>query len=193
MDLKTTNFSEKYKFVWVATPRCATQTVSKVLSVYDCRFNGKRINNPFIQTNNFYTQEIPIMDDDKGYMFLISIRNPYARAYSIFKNLFNGSFLKDKENFTKFCYDGINWSGLKEILLKPNEIYFPFLKLRLEYLKEDFSKIPFIYEKLTPNQLGYMLDISKPIENWERFYSPDTKKIIYQLTESQFEMFGYEK
>ena len=193
MDLKLTNFSAKYKFVWIAPQRCATQTVSKILSLYDCRYNGRIINNPFIETKQLYTNNIPEINVVEGYDILISCRNPYARTYSIFKNLFTHSFLKDKESFTKFCYDGINWSGLKEVITKPNKIDASFIKLRTEYLLDDLSQVPFIFEKLTTNQLKFMVEIPKPLNDWERFYTSETKKIIYKLTESQFEMFGYEK
>lgn len=189
----TANISESYRFIWWAPQKSATRTAAQILSVYGCRHNKKPIFLSHTMTSCNYTSNCIIPEGYENYSLLISARNPYARTYSIFKNLYHNCFLKDKENFTKFLYDGINYSGLKEIVVNPPTPNREFIPIRTENIKEDFLNLTFTKEKLTEKQLDLILEPDKPATKWEKFYTKETKEIVFNLTKHQFEIFGYKK
>lgn len=191
MELNECNYSDEYKFIWIAPEKNATSSTAQILTLYGCKFKGKEVYQPFTPNPFWFSQKIPKINSTNNYQILISARNPYGRVYSIFKSKFDGAFIKDKINFKRFVYDGINYSGLKDLITKKIEISKDFEIIRLENLYEDLKKINFINERLTDSQLKNILDWPFPIRDWEKFYDKDTKKIVYKLLEHQFDMFRY--
>lgn len=191
MNLTECNFSEDYKFIWLAPEKNATKTVAQVLSLYGCKYQNKTIFHPFSLQNYFFSNKIPQINSIDGYDILINVRNPYGRVYSFFKWKFDKVFLKDKENFKKFLYDGIHYSGLYTKIQEPKFFQCEFTTIKMESLYEDLSKLPFIGDKLTLSQLKQMTEWYAPIRDWEVFYDTNTKKIVYKLLEHQFDLFKY--
>jgi hypothetical protein len=65
--------------------------------------------------------------------------------------------------------------------------------IKLENLKDDLMKIPFVNECLTETQLDYMTTHGKPLSSWEEHYNEEMKEIIYETLEHQFLTWGYDK
>ena len=187
------NISESYNFIWWAPQKSATRTSAQILSVYGCKYNERPIFLSHTMTSCNFTSNCTLPQGLENYLLIINSRNPYARTYSIFKSCFNGCFIKDKENFTKFLYDGLHWSGLKESIVNPPKPNKEFINIRTENIRNDFNKLPFLNEKLTEKQVDLILEPTKPSTDWERFYTKESREIVYKLTEHQFELFGYKK
>jgi hypothetical protein len=79
------------------------------------------------------------------------------------------------------------------MLTKPTFLKKPEYVLRLENLKEDFLKIPFVRNHFTETQLDYMCTHGKELTPWEIHYNDEMKEIVYEMTKHQFEAWGYEK
>lgn len=191
MELSACNFSEEYNFLWIAPEKTATSASAQVLTLYGCEYKGKKVYQPFTSNPFWFSQKIPHIDSNCGYQILINTRNPYDRVYSIFKSKYNSVFLKDKINFKRFLYDGINRSELKQLITQKIELKNNFTVIRFENLYEDLKDINFIGDKLSDLQLKNILDWPIPIRDWEKFYEKDTKQIVYKLLEHQFDMFRY--
>ena len=193
MDNKDWNISEKYKFIWVAPEKNATQTTAQILSLYGCKFKDIPIYTPVHRLPYHFTTKSTNTDFPSDYTVLVNVRNPYGRVYSLFKTHFNKVFLKNKENFKKFLYDGIYFSGIVDKAIQPKVLPPNFKAIRFENLYEDLKSLPFIYENITDKQLKLFTDWHIPPTPWEKYYDDESKKMVYKLCEHQFEMFGYEK
>jgi hypothetical protein len=65
--------------------------------------------------------------------------------------------------------------------------------IRLEHMKEDLMKLPFILEVMSESQIEMMISHGKDIDDWSEFYDDEMKEIVYNLTEHHFKLWGYEK
>lgn len=180
------NISEKYHAVWIAPERTGSRTVSQVLNYCGFFHDGKPI---CLHDKHDYTHRFNNPELFNDWTQICSARNPYARTYSIFKMIGNkhGDSFRDFILKKKFEYIG------KVMFSEPNLIKKPEYILRLENLKEDILKIPFVHNYLTETQLDYMLTHGKELTPWEIHYNDEMKEIVYEVTKHHFEMWGYEK
>lgn len=181
------NVSERYKFVWIAPSRTGSRTMAEILSYYDFKFNGKPV---FLFNEHNYSHISPNPEQFQNYKIICSARNPYARLYSHFENYAVHFEEKSKSNFRKY---------VESKLWKENNLHYPILTekpdyvIRLEHLKEDLVKIPFIFDKLTPRQLDLFLEHGKTLEPWENHYDDDIREIVYESFRNHFIFWNYEK
>jgi hypothetical protein len=187
-DLKYKNISEKYKFQWVAPERTGSRKVAEILSYYGFTHEGRKIfNNGTFHHSHYYTEE----QKHDGYKLIVSTRNPYSRAHSLFRNYFNTKKNSDKYDFKSYL---LNMSdAMKGLLTKPILAQKPDYIIRLENMREDLMKLPFIFDVLNENQLSLLTQHGKQIEPWEDFYDEEGKEIVYNLIRNHFDFFGYEK
>lgn len=181
------NISEKYKFVWVAPSRTGSRTVSEILTYYDFKFNGFPV---FLYNGYRYTHISPNVEQFSDYKIICSARNPYSRVYSHFKNYGHHQPEKTKENFRNYVF-GNEWveNNLLEPILKKRPDYI----IRIEHIKEDLMKIPFIFDKLTHRQLDLLLLHDVVDETWRTYYDDEMKEKVYQSFRNHFDYWGYEK
>jgi hypothetical protein len=100
---------------------------------------------------------------------------------------------KNIDSFRNYLKFELTKKDLLEIVLRPKLVRYPDYVIRLEYMREDLSKLPFIYDVLTDKQLDYLTEHGKEIDSWEEFYDQEMKDIVYNLLKDHFDFFGYEK
>jgi hypothetical protein len=202
MKLEGLNISKKNKAFFWLPPKCASTSLSWVLSFFE--FSSIAID---VDTNQIHrillnqTHFGPSMIYPLNYSeltFVCSVRNPYHRILSMYK-----SFSKDfsVSNFEKFIDDRIlkndNLDKFKfsELFTKKTPDYY----IRTENLYEDLIRIPFIGESEL-NTSGILktfclkkMNMSFNQLNPEEYLTPRIKESIYEIFSEQFELFGYEK
>jgi hypothetical protein len=181
------NVSEYYKSVWLAPSRTGSRSIAEILTYYDFKYNGKPV---FLYNEHNYTHISPNLQDYQNYTIICSARNPYSRLLSHFQNYGHQFEIKNKINFRKYVE---NQMWMTNNLHHPVMDKEPDYVIRLEHLKEDLIKIPFISDKLTKKQLDLYLKHGKDIEAWEHFYDEDIKEIIYESFKNHFIFWNYEK
>lgn len=183
------NISEKYKVEWVAPERTGSRKVAEILSYYGFSNNGK----PLYHYNNYFHSHYGPDEKYKEYTLISNARNPYARTYSIFKNLYPQSIDKSKEKFKKYLFEEMEKDITKRMIVNPFFEKPPAYIVRLEYMFEDLLKLPFIFDVLNESQLKMLCSHGKPLEEWEKYYDQETKEFVYGLTKHHFDVWGYEK
>lgn len=184
------NISEKYNFQWIAPERTGSRKISEILTYYDFKKNGNNVNN-FGRYN--YNHNVEPNEEGTNYKVICNARNPYGRVYSLFKNFYPVISDKSKEGFRKFLIEDLPKGQMMDMIINPkSDKPFDYI-IRLEYMKEDLMKLPFILDVLTESQIDMLLTHGKEIDNYEDYYDDDMKEIVYNLTEHQFKLWGYEK
>ena len=181
------NVSEKYHAIWIAPARTGSRVMAQILNYCGFRHNQKPVSLCQMPrfTHDFHDPELY-----NDWIHICSARNPYSRTYSLFKMIGNNQKI---ESFREFILNRtFNYQG-KDMYLKPYFLRKPEYIVRLENLKEDVTKIPFIKNHISETQLDYMLTHGKPLSSWEEHYDDEMKEIVYEVTKHQFEMWGYEK
>jgi hypothetical protein len=191
------NISEKYKFQWIAPERTGSRKVAEVLSYYDFNHLGDKIYNygrynyshKTIVNENLWKVIYPSLQ----YKTICNARNPYGRTYSLFKNFYSQIRDKSKEGFRRYLTEDLPRGQTMSMVVEPKwDKPFDYV-IRLEHMKDDLMKLPFILDVLTESQVEMMSSHGKEIENWEEFYDDEMKEIVYNLTEHHFNLWGYKK
>jgi len=183
------NVSEKYKFLWWAPERTGSRGTTNVLSYFDFKLDGKIVSD---STSYHYTHQCLYDNQYDNYKIIGNVRNPYGRVLSIFQN-FNGQFDINKETFKRYLFEQVAYGKDSEIINRTNFIKTPDYVLRLEYLEEDYLKLPFVKDRFTESQIHWLTIHGKPITDWEKFYNKEMKEFVYKLCQEQFEKFEYGK
>lgn len=190
---KPINVSERYKTVLFLPQRTGSRSARAIFEFY--QFTNKSIFTN--KSRNFlYTHKCEIFPEYEDYSIISTARNPYGRVLSLFIHFYpskNPSEIS-KERFKKFCMDELSEGGSWfEVVTNPRMRRKPDYILRLESLKDDYIKIPFIFDVLKETQLDKMLIHDKPIQDWTPYYDQEMKDKIYEVCKNHFEFWGYEK
>ena len=184
------NISKKYNYQWIAPERTGSRKVSEILTYYDFKCNNRAI---YAVGNYNYNHNIEPNEEGTDYKVICNARNPYGRVYSLFKNFFHPIKDKSKEGFREYLTEYLPKYYQMKMVAQPKwEKPFDYV-IRLEHMKDDLMKLPFILDVLTESQIEMLVSHGVEIENWEEFYDDDMKEIVYRYTEHQFKLWGYEK
>jgi hypothetical protein len=187
---KGNNISKKYNYQWIAPERTGSRKVSEILVYYDFKCNDRAI---YAVGNYNYNHDIEPNEEGTDYKVICNARNPYGRVYSLFKNFFHPIKDKSKEGFREYLTEYLPKYYQMKMVVQPKwDKPFDYV-IRLEHIKDDLMKLPFILDVLTESQIEMLVSHGKEIENWEEFYDDDMKEIVYKYTEHQFKLWGYEK
>ena len=184
------NISKKYNYQWIAPERTGSRKVSEILVYYDFKCNDRAI---YAVGNYNYNHDIEPNEEGTDYKVICNARNPYGRVYSLFKNFFHPIKDKSKEGFREYLTEYLPKYYQMKMVVQPKwDKPFDYV-IRLEHIKDDLMKLPFILDVLTESQIEMLVSHGVEIENWEEFYDDDMKEIVYKYTEHQFKSWGYEK
>jgi hypothetical protein len=185
------NISDKYKFEWIAPERTGSRKISEILSYYGFKNNGTVLFN--CGAHN-YTHVTRFNEKYSDYKVICNARNPYGRVYSIFKNYHGmGKNPNSREEFKKFVKFQLHLENAPIMIVEPKwDKPFDYV-IRLEHMKEDLMKLPFILDILTESQIEMIISHGKEIDKWEDFYDDELKEIVYNHVEHHFKLWGYEK
>ena len=188
--LENYNVSHKYGFLLWIPERVGSRTIASILTHYDFKNNGVQL---YDGLNHTYTHQnyIPKQYDD--YKIICGARNPYSRVLSIFKSLHGAWENKNKETFKSFVKNHFESAQTRNIIKNPNFPKKPDYIIRIENLKEDFLKLPFINDVLNEKKLDYMTSHGKDMDNWTDYYDQEMKDIVFEYTKDHFLFWGYEK
>lgn len=185
MTISDYNYSKKFNTIWIAPPRTGTRGLCKILCYLHFEYQKNII---FDGSLMRYTHDIPPSEILKGKDVIVSVRNPYGRLYSMFKNYFqhdsNLTFQRYVENLGEKI---LNHTAFNICEFSPNYV------VRLENQFEDLCTIPFIVEKLGEKKLKLLTSHDIKIHEWENEYNNEMKEKVYFLFRKQFETYGYEK
>jgi hypothetical protein len=184
------NISEKYNYQWIAPERTGSRKVSEILAYYDFKNNGHVVNYfGYYRYNHIIEQN----EEGTNYKVICNARNPYSRVYSLFKNFYVPIKDKSKEGFRKYLTEDLQKGQMMDMVKIKNLNKPCDYVIRLEHMKDDLMKLPFILDVLTESQIETLTSHGKEIEDWEPFYDDEMKEIVYGYTEHQFKFWGYEK
>jgi hypothetical protein len=111
----------------------------------------------------------------------------------LFKNFFHPIKDKSKEGFREYLTEYLPKYYQMKMVVQPKwEKPFDYV-IRLEHMKDDLMKLPFILDVLTESQVEMLSSHGKEIDDWEQFYDDEMKEIVYSYTEHHFKLWGYEK
>ena len=100
---------------------------------------------------------------------------------------------KSKEGFRKYLTEDLpRGQTMTMVVIEKWDKPFDYV-IRLEHMKDDLMKLPFILDVLTESQVDMLSSHGKEIEDWEPFYDDEMKEIVYEYTKHQFKFWGYEK
>jgi len=202
MKIEGLTISEKNKAFFWLPPKCASTSLSWVLSFFEFSsiaidVDTNEIRRTLLNQTHFGHSMI-YPSNYSELTFVCGVRNPYERTLSMYK-----SFSKDLsvDNFENFIHEKI----LKNDELDKLKFTGLFTKktpdylIRTENLYEDLIKIPFISESEL-NTSGILktfclkkMNMSFNQLNHEEYLTPRIKETIYEIFSEQFELFGYEK
>ena len=188
--LQNYNVSHKYRFLLWLPERTGSRTIATILSHFDFKNNQLPI---YDGRNYAYTHGNYIPKELEDYKIICSARNPYGRVLSIYKTLHNKLEIKNQENFKNFIKNKFVSPFTLGYIENPSFSKIPDYILRLENIKEDLMKLPFITEALNEKKIDYLTTHGKNIESWDEYYDQEMKDIVYKQVEKHFEVWGYKK
>lgn len=184
------NVSEKYRSVWFAPERTGSRKVAEILFFYDFKCQDKLVS----QFGEYYfSHNKPEDNKFDDYIHICSLRNPYSRVLSLFKNFYSKESNKNKDTFKKYLKEDLPHGAMLKTVLNPILSRVPDHIIRLEHMSEDLMKLPFIYDVLNEKQIGLFTQHGKEIEEWESFYDQESKDIVYEYCKDHFIFGGYSK
>jgi len=198
------NISHQHKVIWWLPTRNGTRSVGLFLSTLLFEKQGKVIGPEWMPTHT-----LCYPDNIEGYSLYLNVRNPYSRVLSFWHwhrelsktdkrclDTFNTNFSDyvSKANY-KFLDDPHYETILKAVTTK-KKIKANFVKL--ENLKEDILKIPFIDIKspaILNNYNKYIINnqFLSADTDYRLFYTEETAQLIYNEFKEAFTMFDYDK
>jgi len=192
--------SDKYKYIFLHVPKCAGVTINNMLKA-----NG-HISVPEIapldhnwDSDKFYFIDKPCHELNSrqtnnlfkwlSYYQFAFVRNPYARMVSGWKYTFPGIPLKYFIKGLKTCQDGhIIWHcRISQDTHIGNDIDFIGKVESFDKdIKKVFKKLGLKYKKIPKGNVTKHLD-------YRAYYSNETRKLVYNMFEKDFERFGYKE
>ncbi len=188
------NISDKYKCIFIHIPKTAGTSIESKLGFYsDNGIRGQQDHRTISQIK----EEISSKKFNDYFKFTF-VRNPWARAYSWYKNVLNDK--NHKENlgiysnnysFKKFLSNHLhNWAlktQMSWIKDEKGKIAVDFIG-KYENLNEDFAKI---CENLKIENKELLHLIRGKGSNYIEAYDEKLKKIVAKKYAEEIEYFGY--
>ena len=212
------NISEKVKYVWWATMRCGSRSISDVLQHYD--FFNYELENKFTPTSDiryvYFSHTLDVPETYTQYPLIAQTRNPYSRALSHWHlNCYkNSSTDNDKLVVLQTFEEYLTSTSIMQSLINPYTKYSPKYLIRYEHLEKDLLQLPFVdlnnsnvkksFEGAILNNY-YLNEGVEKVEGsllrssdaryalWQSYYNSKLASIVYEKFALEFEMFKYGK
>ena len=179
--------SKKYKFVFISTPKCGTNTMFDLVEEH---YDATRV------TGNYHHTAVPAKYGH--FLKFVICRNPYTRMVSLWMSTtqqaedryaLRRNCSGNPDNFTAF----VTWvtsTGWPHYLLTTQCSHLQGVRvdtiLRLEHLADDFKVLPFFKGEFPDQKLnaGYY--------DYNKIMTVQAKSMIRSWAKCDFERFGYE-
>lgn len=206
--------SYAHKIIFVHIPKCAGTTVENMLGIAgEDEFYSEKVTNSVLSkiprdkfTNEEYRicasknmqhytieelQKILPSEIFNNYKKIAIVRNPYDRLVSDFHFFFPNSNLSQFEDFVR--------SALSLDVYTRNWLYDGHLETQTSYLSGEVNVI-YKYENIQ-SCLSYLTEITGKIPkhlrksknkiDWENYYTPNLRDLVYNFYSVDFKNFGY--
>jgi hypothetical protein len=196
----------KWNTVFVQIPKNASESIHDALRNPTDDSHDHRTMIEILSTNDPELVE--------NYFSFAVVRNPYARFVSCYEYMRQNSgylwdpefdtFLDDLYHRGPFFYTGedIVWWPQHRFITVKNFVLVDKI-IRFENLEEEWLGVISEINKKTPNnftkpsQYLRRINVTSPHrklhDNWQDYYTPESKEKLYKLYQKDFKMFGYEK
>ena len=208
------NVSLENQVIWLAPERTASSITKKIFENYNF-FSIKKKNNYELVDfrKDSQSNENHIDEDYSDFQIITNIRNPYDRVFACYQNFYlEKPILKNSKDFKfKFCSwvrDNF-WSQGSYVFLSPrydDENNFfqkwtfdkkdPDYVVKLENLKEDILKLPFISkEESEISRISSLLEdnsyLNERYFTFKDAYDSISAKLVYEYFKPCFYKFDY--
>lgn len=197
------------KFLFLHVPKTAGSSIHIFFKDY---FQVKDRSDPAPEKHHRLIKDVCAENKEFKNLFKFAVvRNPYDRFISGFNDFYQNRNadrsnhpikIKDGTTFEDFCFSFVNSEWSNDIHFKPayefvtvdGEIAVDKI-IKFENLVQDFSEVCDILKidnHLFLNQSCKHRQTSRKYNNFEEYYSKETKKIVYSFYQKDFELFNYE-
>lgn len=203
------NVSHDYKFIWWASPRCASRETAGVMGLFNfwiyypdapCHVGnrfGELEDNPIKYEGNPFTHfaSIPPEINPDEYKLIINIRNPYSWVVSCWHAEFNDlrsnpdaefcSFEQFVKSRTEHFWNNVEDATNEQIINLNKQ---PDYLVRFENLVESVLAIPFIKEKENHPKIQRWIQTAegrKEKNGWREGYREEVKNINWKVWYNQ--------
>jgi len=199
------NLSHQYKcFLWLP-PKTASTRAADIFKKFGFITIGEIDMNIIGPLG--HNHDMKLFDGSDDYQLICTTRNPYARMVSTFKHSTKYSLEEPKQRFLSFLKrffyrkdaDWLLTNG-KVNFNEPLDKRIPDYYIRLEYMYEDYLKIPFVKNTdiYLSGELKSMCEIklNENIENktpWRDLYDEESADMVYYNFSKYFELLGYDR
>ena len=162
------NICEKRRIAYVGLPRTASRYTWNIL---------RRAGFTTDRDDQVHTHEVP--QNRPGWTYIVSCRNPYQRAvsmYTISKNIWKHDWKDFKEFIINYKFAGI-YESVKH-LDNINWIHF-------EHIVKDLGDLCF-------TEPSAFIE-SHSSKNWKEYYTPELEEIVFNRYHNDFIHCGYER
>ena len=160
-------------------------------------FRRKKFRKAYKYILNIIKPELTQKEYESFYKFTF-VRNTWSRIYSFYYNVINDEVLRENFNIDKNCslhyfieqvldYDSFN--QLAYIKDSKGNIPLDFIG-RFENLSNDFSKVSKVLN-IQDSNLPKLLH-RKNKEHYSKFYSEETKALVYKIYKDEIDYFNFE-
>lgn len=194
---KQINILPDYNYIVWMPAKTGTRHALEVLKRYGLKvfeYENSENSTPLFNEKTTYVHPCNLHKTYQNFKIICLARNPYARILSYYN--FVSLPLDDKLMFYNFVYD--------QCMYVDNSCFrfddrIPEYFLRLEYLYEDYSKIPFINSSeyfrngLLEQFCKFKIGKTKREVDLKDFYDQKTADLVYYNFSHYFELLGYDK
>jgi len=194
--------SNIYTFVHV--PKCAGKSITAYLMKYASH------NWTIHKKSHATMQELVDTGANLGFTFTV-VRNPYTRAVSMYKYLFEDDIKKILEPTIPYFHHKPDLSWHRQLREEYPKIsfrkfvsklpYMPMGQLQSDFLPVDkilrfetlLNDFKFIQDALNTSSIPLMKINNTNTKHWKEYYTHDTADIVYEKYAKDFEVLNYSK
>ena len=184
---KSVTYCNAENFVLILPMRTASRYIRSIFNKHfkiEHELNGNIIASPGYGHWPNFPDSFP-----KNYYGIMTVRNPYRRAASVYNWLGQIGKPGVKESFPECCFVFNPHSSLADY----ENAYKPEYHIRLESMQASLNKIPF--KGITPEAITdeFVPDYEVVGGDWRKVYEkfPGSDKIILEKWREDFELFNY--
>lgn len=194
----------KWRSVFVQIPKNASSAIHRIM---ENQTDNRHDHETYL---NILSQNDPELIESY-YSFAIC-RNPYDRLVSAYEFLRQGTWehvdMEFEQLIKHFYNQGLHFYTNYDVFFWPQHRFVTIKKIVLvdkimkyENLAQDWlevheeitSRVPPRFSTLPTSLKIENQSHNKVGKNWEDYYTPELKQMVYELYQRDFEIFGYEK
>jgi hypothetical protein len=197
-------------FLWLP-PKTGSMRAADIFKrfgfVTEAEEEGIIVTPPHQKGSFYHHHDMVLFNGAENYKLVCTARNPYTRMVSYFKSSTTIPNENNQERFlsflTRFFYPSKNDKVFYNKKINFNENWekrIPDYYIRLEFMYEDYLKIPFVkdMEVYKTGELEVIcgIKINENTNNsvpWREYYTEESADMVYYNHAKYFELLGYDR